>query len=136
MSTLFVVDDNELDQCIMKLNLANAPVFDHVSYFNKGIPLIEFLEQHKDDSDDLPDVLFLDLRMPGFDGRDVLEALKVIYQKLSKKITVYLLSASILSKDIHLTKHYDFVRGFIPKPITKQNLLSVSSLDDISFNVA
>jgi CheY-like chemotaxis protein len=127
MSTLFVVDDNELDQSIMKLNLANVPVFEHVSYFNKGVPLIEYLEEHKDNSANLPDVLFIDLRMPGFDGRDVLEALKGIYQNLSKKISVYLLSASILSKDTHLTKHYDFVQGFIPKPITKQNLLSVSS---------
>jgi len=97
MSTLFVVDDNELDQSIMKLNLAHLPVFEHVSYFNQGMPLIEYLEEHKDNSDDLPDVLFLDLRMPGFDGRDVLEALKGIYQNLSKKISVYLLSASILS---------------------------------------
>jgi len=126
MSTLFVVDDNEIDQRIIQLNLVKYPVFDQVSYYKGGIPLIDYIKKNKDNSDILPDAIFLDLCLPGFDGWHVLDALQEIYASLSKKINVYIVSASVLSSDIFKAKSYDFVQEFISKPITKHNLLSIS----------
>jgi len=64
--------------------------------------------------------------MPGFDGWQVLESLKEISQTLSKRIAVYIVSASIRSNDIMKALSYDFVEEYISKPITKENLISIS----------
>ena len=126
MSTLFVVDDNEIDQRIIQLNLVKYPVFDDVSYYKGGIPLIDYIKRNKDDSSILPDAIFLDLTMPDLNGWEVLDALQEIYPLLSKKINVYIVSASVLSSDIFKAKSYEFVQEFISKPITKDNLISIS----------
>jgi CheY-like chemotaxis protein len=126
MCTLFVVDDNEIDQNIIKLNLIKYPVFKHVLYYDGGMPLIEYLNENKHHHSNLPDTIFLDLSMPEFDGWHVLDALQSIYSTLSKKITVYIVSASIRSTDIFKAMSYDFVKEFISKPITRKNLISIS----------
>ncbi len=126
MSTLFVVDDSQIDQRIIKLNLIRYPVFDFVRYFDEGMPLINHLNEHKGDKFNLPDVIFLDLGMPGHDGWYVLDALKAIYFELSKKISVYIVSASVSPEDIARAKSYHFIRGFISKPITREDLRYIS----------
>ena len=132
MSTLFVVDDNTIDQTIIKFNLAKTPVFNTVSYYNGGLPLIDHLIDNKDDANNLPDAIFLDLSMPIYDGWDVLDALQAIYPLLAKKISVYIVSASIFQQDINRSKQYPFVKKFISKPFTKDNLISISrEMNDI-----
>jgi CheY-like chemotaxis protein len=126
MSTLFVVDDNEIDRCIIKQTLVKYPIFKYVLYYNAGLPLISYIKEHKSDSINLPDAIFLDLTMPEFDGWDVLNALQAIYPTLPKKIKVYIISASAWSEDVFKAKSYNFVQEFISKPITGENLISIS----------
>jgi CheY-like chemotaxis protein len=127
MSVLCIADDNELDQRIIKLNLIKYPVFKHVLYFHDGLPLLNYLKENKDDSANLPDVVLLDLNMPHFSGWNVLDALQVIYPAFCKNIGVYVISASIIPKDINKALTYDFVKDFIAKPVTKDILASIAN---------
>ena len=47
MSTLFVVDDNELDRWITKINAEKLAVFKNVQYFADGEPIIQYITEHK-----------------------------------------------------------------------------------------
>ena len=127
MCTLFVVEDGEIDQFLIKQNLLLYPVFDYVLYYDGGMPLMTYIKKDTQDSNNLPDVIFLDLRMPEFDGWDVLDALQAIYPKLSKKIKVYIFTASIMAKDIIKAKSYSCVKDFFSKPITEDNFISLSN---------
>jgi CheY-like chemotaxis protein len=126
MSTLFVVDDNEIDQRIIKLNLIKYPVFGFVLCFDRGMPLIDHLNRHKRDKFNIPDTIFLDLNMPEHDGWYVLDALEAMYFELCKRIRVYIVSASVSPKDIARAKRYHFIKGFISKPITGEDLRYIS----------
>ena len=127
MCTLFVVDDGEIDQFLIKQNLLLYPVFDYVLYYNGGVPVMNYIKAHAQDAKNLPDVIFLDLRMPEFDGWDVLDALQALYPKLSKKIKVYIITASIRSNDFFKAKNYSCVKDFFSKPITEDNFISISN---------
>ena len=127
MSVLCVVEDNELDQRIIKLNLIKYPVFKHTIYFNNGQPLLKYLQENKNDRSNLPDVLLLDLKMPNVDGWKVLDALQVMYPALAKQIAIYIISASIIPKEINKALSYPFVSDFIAKPLTKDILTAIAN---------
>jgi len=125
MSTLFVVEDNEVDRWIMSKNVDKLALFQKVMYYADGEPLMQYIKQHKNDEDRLPDGILLDLRMPGFDGWKVLDALKGLYPQLAKKINVYIISATLFKDVLSSAKQYEFVKDFFLKPITSRNLLAI-----------
>jgi len=125
MSSLIVVDDNDIDRRITKYNLVKYPLFDEVTYYDDGLAVIDYIKEHSDEQSNLPDAIFLDLSMPVYDGWDVLDEIKSIYPLLAKKIKVYILTASISPIDILRSKGYDFVSQFISKPFTKEILFSL-----------
>jgi CheY-like chemotaxis protein len=127
MHTLFLVDDNTVDQFIMMTVLKKNPIFENIKRFDSGKSIIDHLNKCKSLIEDLPDVLFLDLSMPQFDGWDVLELLATIYDSLAKKINVYIISASINNQDRKRAFTYPFVRNFFSKPITSDNFLLIAA---------
>jgi CheY-like chemotaxis protein len=125
MNTLFVVEDHELDRLIMKINIDRLGLFKNVLYYPDGEPLMQYINEHKNDEAQLPDGILLDLRMPGYDGWKVLKALNDLHPQLTKKINVYIISATIFPDTVSKTKQYEFVKYFFFKPITPKNLLSI-----------
>ncbi|WP_461450197.1 response regulator [Mucilaginibacter sp.] len=129
MSSLVVVDDNELDFLIVNHNLKKYSKFSTVTYYNGGLSFINYINEHAKERDFLPDTVFLDLNMPTFNGWDVLNALKTIYPILAKKINVYIVSSSINPIDVIKSKGYAFVKEFITKPFTKEHIFEFACKD-------
>ncbi|WP_461450201.1 response regulator [Mucilaginibacter sp.] len=127
MHTLFLVDDNTVDQFIMMTVLKKNPIFENIKRFDSGESIIKYIQNNKKHLEDLPDVIFLDLSMPQFDGWDVLEALNNEYESLIKKLIVYIISASIDKNDRAKAFTFPFVKNFFSKPITSANFVLISS---------
>jgi CheY-like chemotaxis protein len=127
MSILIVIDDNQIDRLIIHFCLVKYPVSDSIHYFDGGLSFINYIKDNKDNYVNLPDVIFLDLRMPDYDGWHVLEDIKKINRTLPKNIKVYIISASVSAKDRFRALQYNFVHQFISKPITKDILISIAN---------
>ena len=69
----------------------------------------------------LPDILLLDLVMPGMDGWSFLMELKKMGGP-AKKIEVYLLSAFDSPNDRSIAKRHPMIKGFFNKPLTRANV--------------
>jgi CheY-like chemotaxis protein len=113
MSVLCIADSNELDQRIMKLNLLKFPIFKHVLHFYRDAELLNYLKENRNDASNLPDVLLLDLNTQQQNQANILEALQFVYPTLRKKTEVYIISASILPKDISKPVTKDILRQIV-----------------------
>jgi CheY-like chemotaxis protein len=122
MNKLTYLDDCQLDQFILKKILSRFGSSYEVKCTASGNEVITVLSQNRLDKDKLPDIILLDIYMPGFDGWDFLDKMQSIYQTLASPPEVYILSASKYPADIERLKRYSCVKAFILKPITKEVL--------------
>ncbi|GAA4316638.1 hypothetical protein GCM10023149_13730 [Mucilaginibacter gynuensis] len=96
-----------------------------VQYLQEGGKALQFLAENKNNAEELPDIILLDIHMPLMSGWQFLEIFKNIRGTLSKPVWVYVVSSSIDPVDIHRSKEYNFVHDYIIKPITKNKLQDI-----------
>lgn len=73
----------------------------------------------------LPDVIFLDINMPGMDGWEFMHEFAELKSQLGKKITVYMLSSSIDLNDIYRAKNILDIEDYIFKPVNEHQLREI-----------
>lgn len=88
----------------------------HTSFYN-GAEALEYL---KDPNNEIPSILFLDINMPIVNGWRFLDAFATIKDTLDKDTNIYIVSSSVDPEDHKKAKQYEYVNGFISKPLTQE----------------
>ncbi|MCQ6956331.1 response regulator [Mucilaginibacter aquariorum] len=132
MCKLVMIDDNPIEHLIMQRLLDRYGIFKDAVHSLDGRIIIEFLRE-KNAVSMLPDLIFLDLDMPGFSGWDFLEQFEKLYLRLAKPISVYVVSSSVCDEERSRSAHFPFVKEFISKPVTKDKLEILYCLHYIPF---
>ena len=124
---IWVVDDDAIYQTIIQKLIKKAGVFSAHSSFMNGKEAINTLTNTIEESEYLPDIILLDIHMPVMDGWEFMEEIKIIKSKISKKIIIYIVSSSIAVEDKNKSKTFIDIIGYIPKPISVDDLISIVS---------
>ena len=132
MCKLVMIDDNPIEHLIMQRLLDRYGIFKDAVHSLDGRIIIDFLRE-KNAVSMLPDLIFLDLDMPGFSGWDFLEQFEKLYLRLAKPISVYVVSSSVCDEERSRSAHFPFVKEFISKPVTKDKLEILHCLHYIPF---
>lgn len=94
-------------------------------YYFDATKVLDFLTENKTNSDELPDMIFVDISMDIMSGAVFLHKYNKLRHRLTKKIDVYIMSSSIDPSDLALSKKYEFVLDYIIKPLTKVTLKKI-----------
>lgn len=122
---IFLIDDDKLFIFLLKKTIGLTGINTNVTDFIDGRKALEYLSDNASSADKLPDVIFLDLRMPIMDGWEFLEEYGAIVEKLSKKNKLFVFSSSISPFDIEKAKNNPNVTDFIIKPILKEKFIEI-----------
>ncbi len=118
MSKVFIIDDDPIHQRIAQIMIAKHELFDGYSCYTEAELALEYLRNNLKNTENLPDVILLDLNMPVMDGWDFLEAFEKFQAELSKSIRVFIVTSSVDEKDRLRSQTFSFVKGFISKPLS------------------
>lgn len=120
---VMLVDDNPMDNMVNSKLIDAAKFALTVSCFESGKATLDYLKSAKED--ELPELIFLDIIMPGMDGFQFLEEFEKLGEAIVKKCKVVLLSTSDSFKDLNRANKHKLVRKFLNKPLTTDMLAAI-----------
>jgi len=115
--TILLVEDDPADQKLIKVSLESQLVANDLYIANTGEEGMDFLHQRGDYSSVVPrpDLILLDLNMPGMGGKEILKRIKD--DKNLKQIPVVIVTTSDLEKDI-IDSYNLQASGYVRKAVT------------------
>lgn len=122
MKHILLIDDNEIDSYIAQHVITKSKIAEKLSVQNSAIEALEFLELLKNNLEEFPDMVFLDIQMPKMNGFGFLEAFKKYPEHIHNQCKVVMLTSSNDKEDIKRSFQYPFVKKFITKPLKLTNL--------------
>ncbi len=123
-----LVDDDSIFRLIASRTIKGANITEQILQFTNGGEALKYLEENFDQHELLPDVLFLDINMPYVDGWMFLDDFEKIKSKMSKSISIYMVSSSIDPEDINRAKRNKLVNDYVIKPVSKETFLKLVGL--------
>jgi CheY-like chemotaxis protein len=119
---VLLVDDNHIDNLINRKILDNANYAETITVIDSPEDAFTFVRNSLLTGNNVPEVIFLDLRMPIMNGFEFLKSLIELPNLKPELIKIFVLSSSLDPKDIKKIKENQLVSKFIGKPLTKQVL--------------
>ena len=125
LKSVWIVDDDPISRLLIKKTLERTDLFSSYREFTDGFELIRELSEKGNLSFDEPDLILLDINMPQKDGWEVLDFIED--KNISfRKSRVVLLSSSINPKDKTRAFSYDSIKGYLQKPLAKDDIESLN----------
>ncbi|OAQ39089.1 histidine kinase [Pedobacter psychrophilus] len=118
---ILIIDDDEINNFIAGKLIKKVQENTVVNTCLNGLDGINYVKS-KIDSDDFPDIIFLDINMPVMNGWEFLDLYSDLTSKIKKEVTINMLSSSVYNEDIEKAKIYPSVNKFISKPLTIEKI--------------
>jgi two-component SAPR family response regulator len=132
-NSILLIDDDEISNFLCEETIKYSNISGDVKSFVNADEATDFLCGCTPQN--LPDLIFLDINMPGTDGWDFLEDLEKISKSAKKMIKVVILSSSNFHIDKEKSRKFVSVKDYVSKPLTSQvleTILEKYSKNDLS----
>ena len=123
--TVLLIDDNHIDNMISSKLLASQQYAEEILVMKSPKEAIDFIREAFRSGKNIPEVLFLDIRMPGMNGFDFLEEFGKIEGVAEHDVKTYVLSSSLDPKDYNMIQKNKLISKFIGKPLTPEILSEI-----------
>jgi CheY-like chemotaxis protein len=122
INCVLLVDDNPDDNELHRNTINKAMACNVVNVASNGEMALDYLKKSGDvaysKSHPVPDVIYLDLNMPGMNGFEFLECYKKLDQKMKAKAVIIMLSVSLNPDDEKKVESFNEVTEYNYKPLT------------------
>ncbi len=122
-----IIDDDPIFIKIETRMMAAASMHDHPLSFANGKEALDYLKTNFET--DTNYLIFLNIRMPVMDGWEFLDAIRE--EKFLNNLHIFIATSSSNSADKVKAKNYPFIKKFLEKPISRQMLMEIKTMDQL-----
>jgi CheY-like chemotaxis protein len=125
INCILLVDDNPADNEFHKIIINDSKVCNKVQVATTGKSALEYIiksGQAASEEFPKPDLIFLDINMPGMNGFEFLAEYHKLDESLKSKIVIIMLSTSLNPDDSERARQIKEVTEFMNKPLMSDSL--------------
>ena len=120
INKILLVDDDAAANYLSKELLESLNAAKEIEIAENVLRALKMISQ-----EDCPDIVFLDIKMPGLDGFDFLDKLKKL--TLSKNVKIVMLTSSLRPEDKLRAFSYKAVVDYLEKPLTPEKVQMIAT---------
>lgn len=120
-----LIDDDAIFNYIHEKTIRNLCPKCIVKSFLSSRQALDFVIQNTTDNPFQQILIFLDINMPEFNGFEFLDKLQTIAPKFMDKNNVFILTSSLNEKDKQKATLYPKLKGYIEKPLNREQLTEI-----------
>ena len=122
VNCILLVDDNPADNVFHNIYIMKADVCNHIEVATDGRKALDYIikagEPDQFEEFPKPELIYLDINMPGMNGFEFLEKYHKLEERLKSKIMIVMLSTSLNPDDKKRALDSKEVTEFQNKPLT------------------
>ncbi|MGV3539939.1 MAG: response regulator [Rufibacter sp.] len=120
---VFLIDDDEIHNFLCESVIRNQKFAASVSSFLWAEEALEALSRIVAEAPhQFPEIIFLDINMPGMDGWEFIEEYRKLPESLTQSCLLFVLSSAVDKNDISHARNLSEVADFFSKPLTSDIL--------------
>ncbi|RZJ70101.1 response regulator [Flavobacterium sp.] len=128
------VDDNAIDRYICSTIVKKFNFAKRVLEFDMATKALDYLKENAHIPENIPQIIFLDINMPGMNGFEFLEEASKLSNVIKNTCCIVMLTSSLNPDDRDRASRSTIVKDYINKPLSQSKLDEVEEIFNSQFN--